>query len=497
MANGAGNRTEAPPRGRLLRIGVAVAAIVAIDQLTKAWVAATRKDAPLDIIGNSVQIVLSRNGGSAFGRFQGMTTLLAVGAIVVSVLIVREARNATDRLRLIGFTLVLGGALGNLSDRFFRAPGFLARTRRRLRRGRSLPGVQRRGLVHHDRGDHPRVGHVARTREVSEHEPVEVPAALDGERVDRAVALLTGWSRGDVQTLLADGGVLVDGRAVGKSRRLHEGEIVEVRGEPVPDAPPVAEPDVDVTVRYEDDDVIVVAKPAGLVVHPGAGHSSGTLVHGLLARYPEIAGVGDPYRPGIVHRLDRDTSGLMVVARRPPAYDALVEQLSARAVDRRYAALVWGRPAATRGTIDAPIGRSSARRTRMAVRDAGRPARTGYEVERTFDEPTLQPARVHARDRSHPSDPRPSRRDRSSRGRRRDVRRSPRLDRPRSSVPPRGASRLHASRVGCAGRVRRTVAAGAGGGPRRAGPRKPEPRRRSGRARRSGRRACAGPGPRA
>ena len=83
MANGAGNRTEAPPRGRLLRIGIAVAAIVAIDQLTKAWVAATRKDAPLDIIGNSVQIVLSRNGGSAFGRFQGMTTLLAVGAIVV------------------------------------------------------------------------------------------------------------------------------------------------------------------------------------------------------------------------------------------------------------------------------------------------------------------------------------------------------------------------------------------------------------------------------
>jgi signal peptidase II len=125
VANGAGNRIVAPPRGRLLRIGLAVAAIVAIDQLTKAWVASTRKEAPLDIIGESVQIVLSRNGGSAFGRFQGMTTLLAVGAIVVSVLIVREARNATDRLRLIGFTLVLGGALGNLADRLFRSPGFL------------------------------------------------------------------------------------------------------------------------------------------------------------------------------------------------------------------------------------------------------------------------------------------------------------------------------------------------------------------------------------
>jgi 23S rRNA pseudouridine1911/1915/1917 synthase len=237
---------------------------------------------------------------------------------------------------------------------------------------------------------------------VSEHEPVEVPAALDGERVDRAVALLTGWSRGDVQALLADGGVLVDGRAVGKSQRLHTGEIVELLAEPVPEAPPVAEPAVDVPVRYEDDDVIVVAKPAGLVVHPGAGHSSGTLVHGLLARYPEIAGIGDPFRPGIVHRLDRDTSGLMVVARTTRAYDALVEQLSARAVDRRYSALVWGRPAAPRGTIDAPIGRSSSRRTRMAVRDAGRPARTGYDVERTFDDPqcsllvcTLETGRTH------------------------------------------------------------------------------------------------------
>ena len=233
-------------------------------------------------------------------------------------------------------------------------------------------------------------------------DPVAVPAALDGERVDRAVALLTGWSRGDVQALVSSGAVLVDGNEVGKSRRLREGEIVEILGEPALDTPPSPEPDVPVTVCYADADVLVVAKPAGLVVHPGAGHSSGTLVHGLIARYPEIATVGDPNRPGIVHRLDRDTSGLMVVARSASAYDSLVAQLGARSVQRDYEALAWGEFASSRGVIDAPIGRSAARRTRMAVRDAGRPARTGYEVRRTFIEPvcsllvcTLQTGRTH------------------------------------------------------------------------------------------------------
>jgi 23S rRNA pseudouridine1911/1915/1917 synthase len=124
------------------------------------------------------------------------------------------------------------------------------------------------------------------------------------------------------------------------------------------------------------------------VVHPGAGHSSGTLVNGLLARYPDLAAVGDEYRPGVVHRLDRDTSGLLVVARSPRAYESLVEQLTSREVERMYIALVWGKLASPRGLIDAPIGRSEARRTRMAVRDTGKPARTSYEVQREFDTPT-------------------------------------------------------------------------------------------------------------
>jgi 23S rRNA pseudouridine1911/1915/1917 synthase len=219
---------------------------------------------------------------------------------------------------------------------------------------------------------------------------------LTGERVDRAVALLTGWSRADVASLIEQGAVRIGGQPVAKSRRLAEGEEVEVEGEPEADAPPVPEP-VDFPVVHADDDIVVVVKPAGLVVHPGAGHETGTLAAGLLHRFPEIAGVGDPMRPGVVHRLDRDTSGLMVVARSPRAYDTLTTALAARPggpgvtpeklVERRYLALAWGRFDARRGTIDAPIGRSATRRTRMAVREAGKEARTGYEVLTQYDHP--------------------------------------------------------------------------------------------------------------
>src|SRR6185503_6369482 len=129
-------------------------------------------------------------------------------------------------------------------------------------------------------------------------EPLAVPTTLAGERVDRAVALLTGWSRAEVQDLVERQQVLV------------EGEIIEVLSEPPPVGLPQPEP-IPLVIVHEDADVVVIDKPAGLIVHPGAGHPDGTLVNGLLARYPEIADVGDPARPGIVHRLDRDTSGLL------------------------------------------------------------------------------------------------------------------------------------------------------------------------------------------
>jgi 23S rRNA pseudouridine1911/1915/1917 synthase len=226
-------------------------------------------------------------------------------------------------------------------------------------------------------------------------EPLEVPDALAGERLDRAVALLTGWTRSEVQELVEAGAVLVDGARVPKSRKLEAGSVVELLAEPEVAGLPEADPSIAVVVRHEDDDVVVIAKPAGLVVHPGAGHPEGTLVNGLLARYPEIADVGDPARPGIVHRLDRDTSGLLVVARSAAAYEGLVEMLAAHDVERRYDALVWGVPDAPRGVIDAPIGRSVRRPTRMSVREGGRGARTAYEVIGTFREPSV--ARLECR----------------------------------------------------------------------------------------------------
>ncbi|HEY5170191.1 MAG TPA: RluA family pseudouridine synthase [Acidimicrobiia bacterium] len=221
--------------------------------------------------------------------------------------------------------------------------------------------------------------------------PITVPSALDGDRVDRALSFLTGWPRAAVQELIDAGAVTVDGKVVAKSHRLHEGSALEVLAEPSlePDARPQPDPGVVIDVRFADDDVVVVAKPAGLVVHPGAGNARGTLVDGLLARFPGIENVGDPMRPGIVHRLDRDTSGLLVVARTARAYDALVAQLAKRSVDRHYGALVWGRLSSPRGLIDAPIGRSGARRTRMAVRDAGKPARTEYQVVDEYDVPVV------------------------------------------------------------------------------------------------------------
>jgi 23S rRNA pseudouridine1911/1915/1917 synthase len=209
-----------------------------------------------------------------------------------------------------------------------------------------------------------------------------VPGALAGERLDRAVAVLLGCTRASATALVTGGSVAVDGTVTTKgSTRVDEGALVEISSLPDDaDDRPVADASVVVPVVFEDDDVVVVDKPAGLVVHPGAGHSAGTLVHGLLALYPDIARAGAHERPGIVHRLDKDTSGLMLVARTPEAYASLTRQLKARAITRRYVALVWGHLDAPRGVIDAPIGRSARTPTRMTVSTRGREARTSYEV---------------------------------------------------------------------------------------------------------------------
>jgi 23S rRNA pseudouridine1911/1915/1917 synthase len=216
-----------------------------------------------------------------------------------------------------------------------------------------------------------------------------VPRALDGQRLDRVVALVTGRSRSDAGRLVDDGAVLVAGRAVTtRSHRVAEGDELDLD---LPEEPAVedlaAEPDVRVPVVHADDHVLVVDKPAGLVVHPGAGQHTGTLVNGLLAAYPEVRDVGQADRPGIVHRLDKGTSGLMLVARSQAAYDALVAALAGHQVERGYRTLVWGTVASPTGLVDAPIGRSARDRTRMAVTMTGKPARTRYEVVRTFNRP--------------------------------------------------------------------------------------------------------------
>jgi 23S rRNA pseudouridine1911/1915/1917 synthase len=210
-----------------------------------------------------------------------------------------------------------------------------------------------------------------------------VPSALAGERIDRVVSFLTGLPRSEVSELVTAGAVTVDGRVVtSRSRKVAEGEVVALEVPEHHDVVIEGDASVDVPVVFADDAVIVVDKPADLVVHPGAGNQTGTLIHGLLARYPDLIELValTPSRPGIVHRLDKGTSGLLVVARTAAAFDALVGQLSRREVERRYRALAWGELASESGVIDAPVGRSGGDPTRMAVSRKGREARTHYRV---------------------------------------------------------------------------------------------------------------------
>lgn len=212
-------------------------------------------------------------------------------------------------------------------------------------------------------------------------------AELAGQRADRIVARLFEVSRSVARGLVEEGRVVVDGRLVEPSTSLEAGSVIEVELPPTP-APVVAE-EVPFQVRYEDEELAVVDKPAGVVVHPGAGHRSGTLAAGLLHRWPELGVVGEEHRWGLVHRLDKDTSGLLVVARTPQALRALRREMAARRIDRLYAALVHGGFPVPTGTIDAPVGRDPSRPTRMAVVRGGRPAVTHYRVRAEWDRPAV------------------------------------------------------------------------------------------------------------
>lgn len=205
---------------------------------------------------------------------------------------------------------------------------------------------------------------------------LDIPDYLKGERADKVVAELAGVSRFRARGLF-DLGVTIDGSSVDPKTRL-DGGVIEF---PIPPRKHATEPEsVPFGVSYEDDDLIVVDKPAGVVVHPGAGHIAGTLAAGLMHRYPDLVGVGQEGRWGIVHRLDQGTSGLMVVARNQEAYAKLTSDIAARRIHRSYLCLVHGVPSMPTGTVDAPIGRDPQHPTRKKVVADGRPARTHYRV---------------------------------------------------------------------------------------------------------------------
>ena len=215
----------------------------------------------------------------------------------------------------------------------------------------------------------------------------------EGDRIDRALA--AAWpelSRAQWQRLIGEGLVRVAGISVKASYRVNSGDIVSAT---IPDpTPTLLQPEpIPLDIRYEDDDLIVVNKPAGMVVHPGSGHETGTLVHAVLAHCPDLPGIGGEIRPGVIHRLDKDTSGLVIMAKNERALRYVQGQFKARTVEKMYLALVEGRLQPPRALIDAPIGRDPAERKRMKVIETEqgrkRDARTQVETVTAYADYTL------------------------------------------------------------------------------------------------------------
>lgn len=223
---------------------------------------------------------------------------------------------------------------------------------------------------------------------------LSVSPANEGERLDTFLAAhIEGWSRARLQRLIEDADVLVNGRAVKSSYKIHASDEIEVELTPPPSTLFVPER-ILIDVVYEDEELIVVNKAAGMVVHPAAGSLSGTLANGLAFHFRKLSTLGGIVRPGIVHRLDKDTSGLLVVAKTESAHEDLADQFRAREVFKSYTALVHGQVERKTDQINQPIARDPRNRTRMAVVRGGRPALTIYRVRKRFERFTLLDAEL-------------------------------------------------------------------------------------------------------
>ncbi len=224
-----------------------------------------------------------------------------------------------------------------------------------------------------------------------------------GQRLDVVLTETTEHlgSRSHMQRSILAGLVSIDGITTTRaSTKVSSGQIIRV--EPIKDylTPAITPSELTLNVVFEDDDIAIIDKPSGMVVHSGAGHLTDTMANAAATRWPKISKVGDTDRPGIVHRLDRDTSGLLVIALSPTAYDNLTTMIKRHEIERIYTALVHGHPESSKGTIDAPIGRDPHHRTRQAVNEDGRPALTHYEVIReigqfSFLKIRLETGRMH------------------------------------------------------------------------------------------------------
>ncbi len=223
---------------------------------------------------------------------------------------------------------------------------------------------------------------------------ITIEAEQAGERIDKALSSIqTDWSRSQVSNWLTDGHIKVNGDDVKAKYKVKEGDIIEVSVPEVEDLEIIPE-DLNLDIVYEDADVLVVNKPRGMVVHPAPGHTTGTLVNGLMYHCTDLSGINGVARPGIVHRIDKDTSGLLMVAKNDVAHASLVEQLVEKSVTRKYTALVHGHIAHDKGTIDAPIGRDSKDRQKQAVVDGGKHAVTHFQVIERFGDFSLVECRL-------------------------------------------------------------------------------------------------------